>query len=194
MAIKPPSDIVLDVVRAADPARQRVAAEKLKGAVGAEPVREFADLVGGLRSAGASGTCGVQAADAGKTEVPDAFRAFEAFFVQSFVQSMLPKNADAVYGSGTAGDVWRSQLAEKMGTEIAKAGGIGIADRLLAQGARTPSAVPADGGQGFSLSDSLSEAAPFAGWESYLPFLPGRTAERQPGPSAAEDPTSADEV
>lgn len=200
MAIKPPSDIVLDVVRAADPARQRVAVEKLTGSPSTQPAHEFAELVGGARSPDRFGTCGEPASRPGNDEAPDAFRSFEAFFIQNFLQSMLPKAAEATYGSGTAGEVWRSQLAEKMGDEIAKAGGIGIADRLLMDRAKNEQAAAAaadDQGAGFSLSDSLSQAAPFAGWESYLPFLGGQMAQTQvPAAESNRDgePGAADDV
>ena len=52
--------------------------------------------------------------------------------LQSFVQSMLPKNATSVFGKGTAGEVWSSMLAEKMGDELARSGQVGIAQRLAA--------------------------------------------------------------
>ena len=41
----------------------------------------------------------------------------EAFVLQTFIQSMLPKNATHVFGKGTAGEVWKSMLAEKLGHE-----------------------------------------------------------------------------
>ncbi|MBK1869621.1 rod-binding protein [Taklimakanibacter albus] len=177
MAIKPPSDIVLDVVRAADPVRRQAAADKLTGQPGTEATRhEFASFVGDVRPVPQSGACGPRQ-DAG--DVPDAYRNFEAFFIQSFVENMLPKGSEANYGSGTAGDVWRSQLAEKIGTEIAESGGIGVADRLLANEARK-AAGPEEGPEaGFSLSESISRAAPFGGWASYLPFLDGQLVKAE---------------
>ncbi|NJO21876.1 MAG: hypothetical protein HC868_01680 [Sphingomonadales bacterium] len=45
---------------------------------------------------------------------------------------MLPKNATNVFGKGTAGEFWRSMLAEKMGDELARSGQVGIARRLAA--------------------------------------------------------------
>lgn len=186
MAIKPPSDIVLDVVRAADPARQQAAVEKLTGRPVTESTRhEFASFVGDVRPAAQPAACGQTMARSGGQEVPDAYRSFEAFFIQSFVESMLPKGSAANFGSGTAGEVWRSQLAEKIGTEIAASGGIGIADRLLANEARRAASSQEDGPEsGFSLSDSISRGAPFAGWASYLPFIEGqmvRADQQLPG-------------
>lgn len=55
---------------------------------------------------------------------------FEAFVLQSFIEEMLPKSADSVFGGGVAGDYWRSMLAEKMAGEVADRGGIGIAKMI----------------------------------------------------------------
>jgi flagellar protein FlgJ len=72
----------------------------------------------------------------------DAYGKFEAFVLQSFLESMLPKNATAVFGKGSAGEFWRSMLAEKLGTELARSGQVGIAQRL-AEGASHASQPPA---------------------------------------------------
>ncbi|WP_312010205.1 rod-binding protein [Bradyrhizobium cenepequi] len=58
------------------------------------------------------------------------YRKFEAFVLQTFVESMLPQNASEVFGKGTAGTIWRSMLAEQIGNEMAKGEGIGIARQL----------------------------------------------------------------
>lgn len=60
----------------------------------------------------------------------DVPKEFEAFVLQSFIQEMLPKNAEGVYGPGIAGDIWRSMMAEKLAFEVAERGGIGIADQV----------------------------------------------------------------
>ena len=52
---------------------------------------------------------------------------FEGFVLRSFVESMLPSTDSTYFGKGTAGSVWRSMLAEQIGDELAKNGGIGIA-------------------------------------------------------------------
>ena len=59
-----------------------------------------------------------------------AYRKFEAFILQMFVELMLPKDATNVFGKGTAGTVWRSMLAEQISNEMAKGNGIGIAKQL----------------------------------------------------------------
>ncbi|ORE97985.1 rod-binding protein [Aurantimonas sp. 22II-16-19i] len=55
---------------------------------------------------------------------------FEGFVLRTFIESMLPSENSAFFGEGTAGSIWRSMMAEEIGNEIAKAGGIGIADTI----------------------------------------------------------------
>ena len=52
--------------------------------------------------------------------------------LNSFVGELLPKDASAVFGQGTAGDMWRSMLAEQVSLQIAKSGKLGLARRLFA--------------------------------------------------------------
>lgn len=61
---------------------------------------------------------------------PGPFVQFEAFVLQSFIQSIMPQDATAVFGEGTAGEVWRSMMAEKIAMQVAEAGGIGIAKMI----------------------------------------------------------------
>jgi Rod binding protein len=80
---------------------------------------------GNLRS-----TEGLSSASSSKSG--DAFRQFESFVLQSFIETMLPKNAESVFGKGTAGAIWKSMLAEKLADQISRSGGIGIAQRIAA--------------------------------------------------------------
>jgi len=57
-------------------------------------------------------------------------QAFESFVLRSFIEEMLPKENTAVFGGGTAGNIWRSMLAERIADEMAASGGIGIADTI----------------------------------------------------------------
>lgn len=62
-----------------------------------------------------------------KSRVAPPLEQFEGFVLRSFVESMLPSEASSYFGSGTAGEVWRSMMAEEIGNELARGGGIGIA-------------------------------------------------------------------
>jgi hypothetical protein len=55
---------------------------------------------------------------------------FESFVLRTFVESMLPQDDSTYFGTGTAGKIWKSMLAERIGDEMAKSGGIGIADMI----------------------------------------------------------------
>lgn len=127
MAISPPGDLVLDVVRAADPAKVREAHRNLLEKSTAGTSTAF-DLAAG-RPVGAD-------VRAGDTEsVPQSYRDFEAMVLQTFIQSMLPKDATNTFGEGTAGDMWKGMMAEQLGRALSEGGGIGIA-RQLAEDAR----------------------------------------------------------
>jgi len=116
-----PADVVLNVVRPADVTAISAAHEK-RAAASANASAPAFEPSGGAQSMRA-------AADTDST--PAAFRKFEAMMLQSFLQSMLPTESEAVYGEGLAGDMWRSMLAEQIAGVMAERGGIGVADRIL---------------------------------------------------------------
>src|SRR4029078_9581266 len=62
---------------------------------------------------------------------PETYRKFEGMVLATFVQSMMPSHADAGYGEGMSGWVWKSLLSQQVGSVMADRGGIGIADHLL---------------------------------------------------------------
>lgn len=137
MSISPPTDIVLDVARAAEPGRYQEAAAKLS-APGATDPAAFGDA---YRMAGQSSHMPIDARGAltalqtdnavsGAGKAGDPYKQFEAFVLRQFVETMMPSKANAVFGKGNAGGIWKSMLADQVGTQIAKAGGLGIAKML----------------------------------------------------------------
>jgi len=180
MSISPPSDIVLDVARAANPEKMLAATERLVRFAGnrGPDASAFASLVEGagrgraperpfdpatamvtLRNRQTLAAGGLR--DTLSPMRP--YQKFEAFVLQSFVEAMLPKDAQSVFGSGTAGDVWKGMLAEKIGAEIAQSGGIGIAEQLARlHPARAPEAANATGNAYAGLHDEPfgSDASP----------------------------------
>lgn len=158
MAISPPSDIVLDVARAAGPTDIAAAREALTKKAGGAPAPFTVGEPALSRTT----------ADAGGPDVNAAnkYQRFEAMVLQTFIQNMLPKDAEGVYGKGLAGDMWKSQLSERLADVIAERGGIGIARKMLAdhymEGKRAMPVGPVSGGpehaamdQQASLSTSL---------------------------------------
>ncbi len=71
-------------------------------------------------------------------DAPDAAQKFEAFVLQTFIQEMMPKEAEGVFGSGVAGDFWRSLMAEKVAEQVAERGNLGIADLVRGGGSAVP--------------------------------------------------------
>ncbi len=135
MSISPPSDIVMDVARAADPARYQEAASKLSQP--GDPAA-FASAAGeAAREVGLTthmpldvhGTLTSMKNDTARSGAADPYRKFEGQVIQQFVEAMLPK-AETVFGKGNAGGIWKSMLSEQIGQQIAKTGGIGIARML----------------------------------------------------------------
>jgi len=123
VAISPPTDIVMDVLRAADPAQVREAHDKLVAAratAAAAGAGDFSPIAAEVRATPRA------------TGQGDPFVKFEAMVLGNFIQSMLPQEAGEAYGGGFAGDMWKSMLAQHMGDAVAARGGIGIASRLLA--------------------------------------------------------------
>jgi len=146
VAINPPSDIVLDVLNAADPTRAEAATQRLNALAAGAPASAADDFAKALNAAGQSSANGVsslvgmadarskllnkRAAEALKTK--NAQVEFEATLLNNLVGEMLPKDAAGVYGQGSAGDIWRSMLGDQIAHQIAKSGELGIAKRLFA--------------------------------------------------------------
>ncbi|GAA0274064.1 hypothetical protein LNAOJCKE_4494 [Methylorubrum aminovorans] len=147
MSISPPSDIVMDVARAADPARYQEAAAKLSQpgdpAAFASAADEAAREVGLTTHMplDVHGTLTSMKNDTVRSSTADPYRKFEGQVIQQFVEAMLPK-AETVFGKGNAGGIWKSMLSEQIGQQIAKTGGIGIA-RMLNPAHPTGNTTPA---------------------------------------------------
>ena len=152
MAIQPPSDILLDVASAADPAQVRAATSRLallaanptvidkdfskalaaaNAAAKATPGETSASQNTASRAAGSDAPAPLASADVATlkrapTHKGDVYQKFEAVLLQNFVESMLPKDDD-LYGGKDAAGSYRSMMAEQLANQIARAGGIGIA-------------------------------------------------------------------
>ncbi len=120
------SDIVAEVVNAANPARRESGVARLAGS--AEPVsQDMASLVLTADDVLPDASNGLAGA---VNPRETAYQQFEASVLRNFVEEMLPKATENIYGEGTAGNVWRSMQADFMSQEMAKSGGIGIASVL----------------------------------------------------------------
>ena len=148
MAISPPSDIVLDVARAVEPAGVAGGARRA-GEAGRQRHAQSQRSRVDARRRRSSATVAARPTATTSTET---FKRFEAMVLQTFIQNMLPKDAESVYGKGMAGDMWKSMMAERIADVMAERGGIGIADRMLGDhymdGKRKVAVGPVSGGPG----------------------------------------------
>jgi Rod binding domain-containing protein len=206
MSISPPTDIILDVARAADPVRYQEAAERLSRLSPSAPADGFSDA---LKAAGPPpGRPTVDVTEAlnrlrstpatrplkdGVGKAAHAYEGFEAVALTSFVEAMLPKQASAVFGAGTAGDVWKSTLAEQIAAEMARSGGIGIARHLAAahpadKSEKTKNGITQVGDAG---DKALAQSAIIAANQrSFLSAIaPGRSAAEDQNRIGATDET-----
>jgi flagellar protein FlgJ len=163
MTIAPGSDIVLDALMAADPAKSRAVAEQLSqmrpsrpgdfdaAVAGADSAQRASSVVAAAATSqdalatqallAQGSTPRIDTTAASRAAVPPVYRKFEAFVLQTFIESMLPRGSAVNFGKGVAGDVWRSMMAEQLGSAVAKSGGVGIAKFLAAA---HPGEPPAD--------------------------------------------------
>ena len=140
MIVTPTSDLVLDVLDAADPVAQRTATAKLEALKSSDAdfaatmdaaASKAADQSAAQTTEAQSGIVNGPPVQVIKKPGPDeVYRKFEAFVLQTFVETMLPKESEEVFGKGTAGGIWKSMLAEQLGNQLAKGKGIGIAKQL----------------------------------------------------------------
>lgn len=144
MALSAIGDIVQDVSKAADPVRLREAASRL-GTAGVAPFGGAAPVDDPLGAASAKvkslGFDAYNTLTAMRSDPvvplyskpqPSPVQKFEAMILAQFVEAMMPKESDAVFGKGIAGSLWKSMLSEHIGAQIAAGGGIGIAGTLEA--------------------------------------------------------------
>jgi hypothetical protein len=143
MSISPPGDIILDVARAADPARLREAAQRLDPAKTAEAAGAFqASLAAAGKAVPAPGPATTPPVNPeGKDPTAAAYRDFEAMVLANLFEVAMPRDSE-LFGSGTAGGVWSSLFVQEIGKAVASRGGIGIADALARDGALVAGAVP----------------------------------------------------
>ncbi len=67
-------------------------------------------------------------------KVREKAQEFEALFLSQMLQPMFADiRAEEPFGGGPSEEIWRSMLVDEYGKGIARAGGIGIADRVMGE-------------------------------------------------------------
>ena len=145
MSINPATDIVLDVARAADPARYRRAVARLDATAGAG----FTDSLAAEATAPAAAPQAAaetvapqdvrkpvpKASAAATDKAAAAYRQFEAMALSNMLEAAMPGD-DNFFGKGVAGSTWKSMMIDQIASELAKHGGVGIASELARADAR----------------------------------------------------------
>lgn len=138
MAVELPSDLVLDVMRNADPARINAATARLQTVKGAEHAA-FSKMV----ESPVAQTVGVLDRDLGDrgcmTDCQEnrAHKDFERMVLRNLFESLLPKEETEAFGSGPSAGVWRSMVADQLAGLYAENGGFGVAKALTSLDGKT---------------------------------------------------------
>jgi hypothetical protein len=136
MAVTLSSDLIMDVMRSANPARVEQAMTKLRDMGDAkEAPTEFAETVDALERFEISLTGPVLSlpfaegrSAAREAETP--YQGFERMLLRNLFEALLPDTESGAFGSGPSAGVWRSMAADQMASVYTEAGGTGIA-RIL---------------------------------------------------------------
>lgn len=134
MAVTIPSDLVMDVLRQADPAKLQKSAARLTGTNQFVSVKssDFSRLMGGrdagdisgapdmpgvatrVATATASGLLPDKPSVSSSTGVPtDPYKEFERLFYRNVFELVLPPVESGAFGGDSAGGIWRSMAADQ---------------------------------------------------------------------------------
>jgi hypothetical protein len=140
MAINPGTDLLSDALIAAEPQRTKAAEERLAqmASQGDSAGAGFEEALASPSSAAApsklfAGPGGLEIGAIHPVKSGNPYQQFEVTVLKSLFELMLPEKANSVFGSGFAGNVWRSMLAQSLADVAGHTGGIGIARDLQAR-------------------------------------------------------------
>lgn len=114
MAVTIPSDLVADVMQAADPALLRAATARLSSPAGLADERPpaFAEVLAAQGSTPAPANTEGQMA-----------RPLEQFVWQALFGTMLPAGEPGLFGSGPGSGIWRSMVVEQLAAVVTESPG-----------------------------------------------------------------------
>ena len=145
MGVSLPSDLVVDVMRNADPSRLKGAVARLQSMGGAsDGDTSFASVLAAQPEQWGSGVDSLfssagAAAGAPPVSSPDAgnvYAGFEQMVLRNLLEQLLPDAGSGAFGNGTSAAIWRSLAADQLANVYAQAGGIGIGTMLAEQDAQ----------------------------------------------------------
>lgn len=131
MSIFPATDIVSDVARAADPQKAQAAFARLSSMATARidavaPKQFSLDATMRLSSSVTETKPIANEPAAGQSQALSVTQKFEAFLMQNWLETLLPKEGSGIYGSDPGANIWRSMMAEQLGTKLASVDCLGL--------------------------------------------------------------------
>ena len=130
MAVTLSSDLVVDVMRSADPARRNVAVARLQSQGGTDEP-QFASALDKVQGkpVNTSQLTGMGATHRA-TDKGSTYQGFERMVLRNLFETLLPDQESGAFGGGPSAGVWRSMAADQLAGVYSASGGIGIADML----------------------------------------------------------------
>ena len=126
MGVSLPSDLIVDVMRSADPARLERATAKLQSIDASSPEpRAFANVLDRV-------DVSTRTSAPSRGEAAGPYVEFEQMVLRNMFEAMLPAETSGAFGSGPSAGIWRSLAADQLAALHARNGGIGIAAGLAA--------------------------------------------------------------
>lgn len=122
MAVDFPSDLILDVARAADPASVRNLETRLRAGTSAPASTDTAAVAAKFES---------HLSRAPQTKsVKQAGKQFEALLVSNMIQNMMGETDESYFGDGLSGDIWKSMMAEQVANQVVQGADFGVASKI----------------------------------------------------------------
>lgn len=124
------NDLLMDVIRAADPKRELLALKRLQGISGSD---SFTSIIAKSTIQEHRTTSSLTRTSL-PSQVPHRIEGqksigldFEAAMLSSLIENMFTTKADSAFGTGVAGSSFKSLFAQQIASQVARSGGLGIA-------------------------------------------------------------------
>ncbi len=142
MSIFPATDLVIDVGLAADPSRKAEALKHLEKLSFSTDVSASNSELPIPYNTHSSNRLSVHNSKSNLSTSPNvasgnqdshvlAFKKFEAFILQTWLEILLPNAGSGAYGNDQAGSLWRSFMAEQLGDQLSKNDSLGLSRLAL---------------------------------------------------------------
>lgn len=145
MAVSIPSDLVADVMRAADPTRLRSVSQRLEGVSnpGSTIHGDFAEALERQDQPVELAPLPLAVEGADSERADQAYKSFEQMVLRNVFELILPKEESGVYGGDVSSGVWRTMAADQLAVAFSRSGSVGIAGTLT-EGTSTTAHRPAE--------------------------------------------------